>query len=65
MMFFTGDIVEIRKKEFEFYFQDKPSGEYARGKIVDNYCDGTYDVKLFCNNKTYILHQSFFKKIYS
>lgn len=51
--FENGREVEIRNKEYEFYFKERPTGNFARGKIVESYDDNNYIVKLFCDGKSY------------
>lgn len=51
--------VELVDKNFEFrYSNGKPSGHYARGKIIKWYDDDHCLVELFCNGLRYTVHKS-------
>jgi len=57
-MFFTGEDVTIHDPDFEFYLKGKPTGQYAKGKIIKK--DGNeYHVKLYCNEEVYAIREEF------
>jgi hypothetical protein len=64
-MFYIGEIVEIRDKNYEFYFQGKPSGNYARGLIMKYNNNGTYNVRLLCNNEVHKIDDEILIKVFS
>jgi len=57
-MFLTGENVTIRDSDFEFYLKGKPTGEYAKGRIISK--NGSlYVVKLYCNGEVYEIKESY------
>ena len=57
-MFFTDEDVTIHDSDFEFYLKGKPTGQYAKGRIIKR--NGSlYIVKLYCNGETYEVKESF------
>lgn len=55
-------MVEIRDSEFEFYQNNKPTGHYARGEVINEFKLG-YEVKLFCNGMVYTLDKNMCKEV--
>ena len=57
-MFSTNEDVTIHDSDFEFYLKGKPTGEYARGRVIKK--DGSiYHVKLYCNGEVYAVIEKF------
>jgi len=57
-MFFTNEDVAIHDSDFEFYLKGKPTGQYAKGKIIKK--DGNeYTVELYCNGEVYLIREKF------
>ena len=57
-MFFTGENVTIHDSDFEFYLKGKPTGQYAKGKILSKN-GNEYTVQLYCNNEVYVIKESY------
>jgi len=57
-MFLTNENVSIHDHDFEFYLKGKPTGEYARGRVIKR--DGNeYTIRLFCNGEIYLVREKF------
>ena len=54
----NSEWVELFHKDFEFEFNGKPSGHYARGRIIKYYDDESCLVELFCDGKRYKVSKS-------
>jgi len=57
-MFFTGEDVTIHDSDFEFYLKGKPTGQYAKGKIISKN-GNEYNVKLYCNGEVYAIKEMY------
>jgi len=57
-MFFTGEDVTIHDSDFEFYLKGKPTGQYAKGKIIGKN-GNEYNVKLYCNGEVYAIREMY------
>lgn len=55
-------IVEIKDPEFEFYQFDKPTGHYARGRVLKEY-ESEYVVELLCNYQIHRVSKSVCEEI--